>query len=254
MKVILFLLCTHVAFAQSYQLQKQSSFPLTAQKFIGVDKYDFIYFTHRNTLYKQKNNEHYEYRDIQFGVIESVDITNPLQPLLFFRDANSLVILDNRLNERKRIKFDNLRDQRNIDFASVANEQSVWLFNIDAQELEIYDFNRDKNIIKSLPITKEVVQMKSNFNFCFILVDNELRTYNSYGSMLEKKNIQLSDFSVFKNNIIGYKDLVFWYFDSQSWHELQLLEDISPVNFYLNNQKLYIYDGKKVHIYTIISK
>lgn len=254
MKVILFLILTQFAFAQKYELQKQSSLPLTAQKFIGVDKFDFVYFIHRNTLYKQKNDEYYEYREIQLGLIETVDITNPLQPLIFFREANSMVILDNRLNERKRIKFDNLREQRNIDFASVANEQSVWLFNIDSQELEIYDFNRDKNIIKSLPITKEVVQMKSNFNFCFILVDNELRTYNSYGSMLEKKNIQLTDFSVFKNNIVGYKDFDFWYFDSQSWHELQLLEDISLVNFYLNNQKLYIYDGKKVHIYKIISK
>lgn len=254
MKVILFLLCTHVAFAQSYQLQKQSSFPLTAQNFIGVDKFDFIYFTYRNTFYKQKNDERFEYRDIQFGTIESVDISNPLQLLIFYKDANSIVILDNRLNERKRIKFDHLREQRNIDFASLANEQSIWLFNIDSQELEIYDFNRDKNIIKSLPITKEVVQMKSNFNFCFILSKNVLRTFNSYGSMVENKEIELTDFSIYKNSILGYKDSVFWYFDTQAWHQLQLLEDLRPVNFYLNNQKLYIYDGKKVHIYSITSK
>jgi len=255
MKVILFLLCIQFAFAQQLILQEESVFPLTATTFVGVDKFGFVYYINRNTLYKKKDAVFYEYRDIQFGKIESVDLTNPLQLVLFFREANALLILDNRLNERKRIKFDNLREQRNIDFASLANEQSVWLFNIDNQELEIYDFNRDKNIINSLPVTKEVIQMQSNFNFCYLLLEDELRIYNSYGSMLEKIQLQLTDFVMYKNDVLGFDNEHFWYISNRNEpQKIFVPDDLKVVNFYLNHQNLYIYDGKNVHNYKITTK
>lgn len=255
MKVIFLLICTHCVYAQQFVLQREASVSLIATKFVGVDKFGFVYYINRNTLYKKRDKELFEYRDIQFGKIETVDLTNPLQPLLFFREANSLLILDNRLNERTRIKFDNLRDQRNIDFASLANEQSVWLFNIDTQELEIYDFNRDKNIITSLPITKEVIQVKSNFNFCYVLVKDELRTYNSYGSVVGKLNLKLTDFVIYKNDILGYDTDSFWLISNGKQPEkLAISEEISVIDFHLNNQNLYIYDGYKLHTYVITPK
>lgn len=255
MKIFILLICTHFAFAQQFVLQKESSQPLKAQRFVGVDKFGFTYYINRNTFYKKKDKELYEFRGLQLGTIESVDLANPLQLVLFFREANTLLILDNRLNERKRIKFDNLREQRNIDFASLANEQSVWLFNIDSQELEIYDINKDKNIINSLPITKEVIQMKSNFNFCYILVENELRTYNSYGSMIDKIQLKLTDFSSYKNDIIGYDNQNFWYISNSNTPEkLEIPNNIKVSDFHLNNQNLYIYDGEIIHNYKITFK
>jgi hypothetical protein len=255
MKVILFLLCAQFAFAQQLVLQKESVYPLEATTFVGVDKFGFVYYINRNTLYKKKDDTLYEYRDIQLGRIASVDLTNPLQLVLFFREANALLILDNRLNERKRIKFDTLREQRNIDFASLANEQSVWLFNIDNQELEIYDFNRDKNIINSLPVTKEVIQMQSNFNFCYLLLEDELHIYNSYGSVLEKLHFQLTDFVMYKNDVLGFDNQQFWYINNKSKpQKISIPDEIKVVNFHLNHQNLYIYDGKNVHNYKITTK
>ena len=255
MRVFLFFICIQFMNAQGFQLEEIESFPFQTKSFVGVDKFGFTYSIDRNTFYKIKGNEKYEYREIQLGNIASVDLNNPLRIVLFFRESNSVVMLDNRLNELKRIKFDQLRDSKNVEFASLANDQSLWLFNIDSQELEIYDFNRDKVLIQSLPITKEVIQMKSNFNFCYVLFEDELRIYNAYGSMVFSKETNLNDFVIYKNSFLGWgNDSIVYSKNREHWQEEKKSVDFNGKQLYLTDQNFYIYDGKKITINKITSK
>ena len=240
-------------FAQDYIVQKISSVPLEATQFVGVDKFDNMYYVKQNTLYKKNGEQLVEFKDLQLGDIYYVDLLNPLQITLFYKEANTTLILDNRLNELKRISFDRLADYKLVDFCTTANDQSLWIFNADLQELEIFNYQRQKTELQTLPIAEEVLHQKSNFNFCWLQTTSGLYQFNTYGSLIKKIEKVFDVLEVYKNNILLInKDGESYYFN-QKQNKLNTLK-LPKIEFnqvHLNDEKLYLYDGEMIHIYQI---
>lgn len=242
-------------FAQIYTTKKIDEIQLEADQFIGADKFDHIYYINKNTLHRKNNEKVVEYKELQLGEIYSVDILNPLLITVFYKEANTAVILDNRLNELKRIAFDRIDEYKLVDFCTTANDQSLWIFNADLQQLEIFNYNTNTSQIQALPVTKEILNQKSNFNFCWLQTKDGFEQYNIYGSLVNKEVIKYDIIEVDKNDILLIeKDLNALYFNHKNKQKSSLiLPKIDFSQVHINNEKLYLYDEKLIHVYQIIT-
>lgn len=248
--VFLFISCSFTSFAQSETtLISIETIPLKAERFIGIDSYSDLYYIKNRTLFKQTKTESFQFKDFQLGAMGSVDILNPLKITVFFPDYQTAVILDNKLNELKRISFAMEPPFLNIKNATTANDNRLWTFNEDNQQLELFNYRDKVNQQLSRPLSENYKSHKSNFNFCYLLTDTKLRLYNIYGSLLKSipsNGIQKMALSNDKLLILK-NDSVFLLTENLSKEEPIKSPDLNIKDLYLSDEFLYIYDGELIH-------
>ncbi|MFN2260860.1 MAG: hypothetical protein ABR595_02190 [Psychroflexus sp.] len=250
-----FLICVFGfgCFSQNYNLEIEETTPLKADYFWGVDVYNQIYFSENNVIYKSAKTQNFEFQDLQLGELSNVDILNPLKILLFYKESNTVVFLDNRLNEIERINFNSVSPFKNVEFVNLGKDNSIWLFNVDNQELELYDYENQKIKNKSLPLNISIQNQKCNYNFCWLQNENGLKKFNIYGSLTDEIEIEdLIRFDVFKSDLCMETESEFHLLRAKQ-SEIQNIKKpkINVEQFHFIGQNLYIYDGKTLHNYKI---
>lgn len=260
--LILFLFLFSFQFGIAQKLTLENTMRLNADSFIGLDGYDNLYFIKNKVLYKEGRDGEYQFNSLNLGRISSVDIINPLKIVVFFKDTNTAVLLDNKLNEIKRIVFHRISDFFNAASATTAEKNSLWIFNADNQQLELFDYKTKSRKSVSQPFPGKFVDQTSNFNYCFILTEKKLRAFNSYGSLLHE--IPADDYERViqqKENIIGLRNNILYYISdfalrkSKNPSDAVLLElsngEITIKDLQLNKEFLYIFDGRNLYTYTL---
>ena len=250
-------LFSNLAIAQNANLKVVDSLELQADAFIGIDKFQNLYYIKNNSVIKKtENGEIMAFQDFQLGDISRVDILNPNKITVFYKWSNVVIILDNRMTEIKRQDFNNLSPFINVSYAGTSKDQSLWIYNIDLNQLELYDYRFDKSIAKSTPINQEVLGMKNNFNLCYLQTDDGVLVFNIYGSLV--KHLRINDIKtidLFKNQLLVYANDEIKIFDKDFNLKHSLKTDkLDGKNIFYNDENLYIYDGNKVFIYSIHSK
>ena len=101
MQRLLFLL---LCFTTSIYAQEQiettfiDSTYFKVDKVFGVDTFSTIYYSDKNnSFFKKTADTTISYSNFQLGKITSANAFNPLKINLFYRDFNTVVIVDNRL-------------------------------------------------------------------------------------------------------------------------------------------------------------
>ena len=253
--LVLFLLVavSYVGLAQSVTATLESKLPLDTYKFIGVDRFSHFYYIKDNIFYKKERQQTYQYTDFLLGTLSSVDILNPLKIVLFYEDTNTAVILDNTLSEITRINFNQIEAFRNVQYASTAIDRNLWLYNLDLQQLEVYNYNREEIEVTSLPVSQEVNFQKSNYNFCWLVTNEVVKQFNIYGSLIEEYPMPYIKAIAEKNdNLVVASNNTLFYLGKNStvFQEVEMPE-IDVKDLYLDIQNLYIYDGEYLHHYQL---
>ncbi len=255
---LFFFFSVQIAFGQTIVLKSSNS--LLADRFIGIDNYKNIYFLKDRVLHKQGEDGNFVYNALQLGRITSVDIINPLQVVVFFQDTNTVVLLDNKLNEIERISFNNLRQFLNVGTATSAGSNSLWIFNIDTQQLELYNYRAKIQTVVSQPFPGKLLSQASNFNYCFTLSEKYLRAFNVYGSILNEVPSEEYEKIVQQNeNLVALKGNSLYFIPDFARRKGEALKEtvklelpeINIKDLQLNNDFLYIYDGKNLHTFTL---
>lgn len=245
------------AFSQNATLQAIDSFQLKADRFVGIDKFQNLYYVKDNTLFKQSENQDaIAFQDFQLGELSRVDILNPNKVILFYQSANTVVVLDNRMTEIDRQDFNAAFPFKNVAFAGTAKDQSLWIYNIDLNQLELYDYRFNKTLSKSLPINDEIKEMTNNFNQCYLLSKQGVLVYNIYGSLVKKIQMQnIKALDLFKNQLLLYTGEFLNIFNKnfEITHSINS-ESLEAKNLFYADENLYIYDGKNIIKHTILSK
>jgi WD40 repeat protein len=241
----IFLSCSTILFAQksiSTVLQQQDS--LLVDRFVAMDNFGASYVIKDNILIKQKDTKKWQYNNFQLGEITSVDILNPLKITLFYEDFNTVIILDNTLNEIRRIDFNVIGEFKNLAAATTANDRNLWIFDTNTQQLEVYNYLQEKTPVQNLPISEKVITIKSNYNFCRVLSETTLYTYNIYGSLLSQQELTgVTDFSMTNTEVIFLKEKQLYYTNNDDVYLINLPTDkIAIKQFSLHDDILYIYD------------
>ena len=189
-------------FAQPFSLELEGTEALVADKFWGVDTYNNVYFSENNVFYKIENEKTFQYQDLQLGDLESVDILNPLKVLLFYKEANTVVLLDNRFNEVKRINFNVIPDYKTVDFARISKDNLLWIFNADLQQLELFDYDKLTTQSSSLPLKQNVLGLKSNYNYAWIHHPLGISTYTINASLADTIDLDKAELFDLKQIIL----------------------------------------------------
>lgn len=204
---------------------------------MAVDKFGNIFLVTSNNQIK-KLNSHLDslaiYNESAFyGNIASIDVSNPLKILVYYKDFNTIVTLDRQLNKRNII---DLRTQNIFQASAIAlsYDNNIWL--IDEQE------NKLKKIDESGSVLLETRDFRTLFNQGFrpisIIDDNNLlylyspsigwKVFDYYGglkseySFLNWKDVQVKD-----NFLMGHDTATFYANKPQSLEYQSLKSSIN---------------------------
>ncbi|GAA4234586.1 hypothetical protein GCM10022291_14340 [Postechiella marina] len=221
---------------------------IDADTIIGIDNFKTLFYTRNNVFYKKTNNNTSNYSNLQLGNIYSVNTFNSLKTNIFYKDFNTAIILDNRLAEIYKIDFNNLQPYKNVSRITTGPDNTLWVFNQDLQQLELYDYKANITRIKTLPTTSKVLDLKSDYNYCYLLTLNHLYIYNYFGSLISKhKNSGYTALATYNENIILKKENTLYYLKKGNKDVMPISINKNLINqFFVTNETLYIYHNKNL--------
>ena len=228
---------------------------LQANSIVGFDSFKSLIYIENNTLVVNRPSGTLTYSNLQLGDMTSANAFNPLKINVFYKDFNTVMVLDNRFAELTKINFNTLEPFRNISHASTGNDNTLWIFNQDIQQLELFDYRTNTTRAKTLPIDEPVIQITSNYNNCWLLTKKYLYIYNYFGSLLNKiQNDGYTSLSQSNGNVVLNKDNSLYYLKNNSGNPMAIkLPNLLIKQFFVTNETLYIYDGEFLHQYQLLN-
>jgi len=136
-----------------------------------------------------------QYSQPLLGPIADVDLLNALEPLLFFEEVNTLVLLDNRLNESRQVHLNNLGF---IDptLVGYTDQEHVWIY--DQQQDKVLRWStatakidgETLNLTQILGSENQPEALFTNFNrFTLKIEEQGLWFFDALGSYSHQLNI-----------------------------------------------------------------
>ncbi|WP_298221592.1 hypothetical protein [Flavobacterium sp.] len=153
-----------------------NSYALNADAFLGYDALGAWYSISENVLSKTTPTELRQYKNPQLGKIARVDLQNPLKLVVFFKNFNTVVLLDNQLNETQKI---NLSENNNPILAlgiGLASGNRLWLYDGLSQKIGLYDYTKKDFQKLTTPLANPITYYDSDFNY-FRWVDEQRRAF-----------------------------------------------------------------------------
>jgi len=254
-KIILFLILLggiQASFAQRNVVLKDS-ITLRADQFLGIDSFGAVYYLKDNIFYKKWNDREWQFGDFILGQLTQVTILNPLKIALFYQTSNTLVLVDKYLSEIDRVNFNTTVEFKNISLVSSANDNSVWIFDTNTQQLEVFNTISEKTLVATQPINELPEVLRSNFNYCWILTPETLYQFNIYGSLLYRsENSEYKNIQIFNNDLIIEKEDGLYY-RTTSTEKLEKLNlpEIPIKQFYVTQEILYIYHQSTIYSFDL---
>lgn len=184
-----------------------SKIEINARFFVGYDKFDFLYFIQNNTLFKYKNGVSVDYKNVALGQITKVDLLNPLKVLVFYERFNTVVTLDNQLNETLKINFSELKTPLIVTKMGMASQNQLWVFDEITSQLYLYETGNGTLKPVGTPISTEIKYYNSDFNtFEWLDKNNNWYQCSIFGKVEKLNYIFNFDSVLFSNEaFIFYK-------------------------------------------------
>lgn len=181
MKKYLLFLIAFSFFAQCYSqikgipTQEMPNAPKTVT-FLAYDAFDYAYTIENNVFKKSKGSENWEYKNVTLGKITKVDLQNPLKIVLFYEDFNTVILLDNQLNESQKINFSEHPTPINATAVGIAGQNQLWVYNNLNQQIGLYDYLKNEYKTISTSLAGKIKQYTTDFN-SFIWMDESGEGY-----------------------------------------------------------------------------
>lgn len=219
---------------------------LEANNLISINNFGTSFYINNNVFYKKQDQTTLNYNNLQLGELFSANTFNPLKINLFYKDFNTLIVLDNRLSEIFRTDFNAIKNYKNVSHISTGHDNTVWVFNQNNQKLELFDYKLKTTRAQTQPVLNEVLDLKSNYNYCWLLTKNHLYTYNYFGSLIKKiDNDGYTNIAQNNENIVLKKDNNLFYLNEENQQPVLInLPNLIINQFFVINETLYIYNQK----------
>lgn len=226
-----------------------------ADVFVGFDGMGTVYYLKNNVFYSKNKKELWQYKNVSLGKPTKIDIQNPLKIMLFYENFNTVILLDNQLNETQKINFSENDVPIVASAAGNASQNRLWIYNSLTQQIGLFDFL--KNTFQSItpPIQGNLKQYQSDFTI-FQWIDSELNWYScdvfgkitSLGKVPDFNQIQIID----SNDLIFTKDgsLLLRDLKKNSMYTIENVEK-SFTNFFYKDQILSIFTNQEITNYKI---
>jgi hypothetical protein len=228
----------------------------------AIDNLDNIYIlteTDQLKKYNATGDSLAVYNNVRrFGKVYSIDVSNPLKVLLYYKDFASIVILDRLLAVRSTI---DLRRKNILQVTAMGQsyDNNIWVF--DAFDNKLKKIDEEGNILLETPDFRQALgqaitpQQIIDQNKQVYLYDpaNGLYVFDRYGTFQRKIPVQgWSNISITDKFILGVGDNALQAYNISSLIQSQqnLPGSFTPYYRYsISNNKLIALSKDAMHIY-----
>jgi len=200
LKQLLFIITVCFSFSFIQNDQPKKLLIKTKLSYFSTDNIGNIYVVKEDELikYLSAGKLFARYSNLKLGNITTVDATNPLKLLLYYRDFQQIVFLDNQLTANSEpISLETLGYEQ-TDLVCAGANNSFWIYN--KQNNELLRFDEASKKIAATGNLKQVLRVDIKPNF--------MREHNGY-LFLNSPETGIYVFDIFGtfNKIISIKDL-----------------------------------------------
>ncbi len=110
---------------------------------------------HEITKYKNSGELQYTYSDKSSGDITSIDVSNPLSVLVFYRDFHQIIFLDNTLSAISDPYALAEHELDQVTLACTSRDNGIWLF--DQQKFQLLRMDKNFQIIQQSGYLNQVI-------------------------------------------------------------------------------------------------
>ena len=195
------------------------------------------------------------YKNVVLGKITAVDIINPLQIVLFYEQFNTVILLDNQLNEIQKINFSRLEVPIMTSNVSFSGRNQLWIYNTINQKLGLFDTTKNTINEFAIPVQGTIKHSQSDFNNFYWIDDFN----NCYSCTIFGKTTLLCNVPAYDHiQIIDKERLLFSVnnklyilnYIKKSIFEIEIVEN-SFDNFYYKDQILAIFTDQEIKNFKI---
>lgn len=226
MIVVLLVFLSGAALLSAFQSAPQFTIPEQADYFT-TDNLGNAYLVKGPVLRKfdAKGIFQKEFSNKNFGSISSADAGNPLRPVLFYRDFNRVIFLDNTLSQNgDAVQLDALGFPLTT-LAASSHDNGLWIY--DQQNFELIRFNRNLQIEQRTGNLSQVLGVDSLQPNFLLEKDNRLFLNNPSTGILVfdifgtySKTIGIKGLKQFQVS----EDRIFWYAQDMQFVDIRTLE------------------------------
>jgi hypothetical protein len=209
--------------ALSQQSSKYKLLEVPKNNQIEIDQYGYFYIIDQDNLIKYDSEGHtlYHYSNKLLGNIDQIDISNPLRPLLFYKDQGLIIVLDNTLSQQKEpISLNELGLYQTSCIANSNFDNGIWLYDIDVNEiikinhLSLVNY-RSGNLSVLIPNMEfPILNLKEKNRKLYVVTRNKIFVMDQFGSLLSVITLSADKGLIIKEkNIITYDGNAICQFD-----------------------------------------
>ncbi len=220
----------------------------TKLDYFTTDNIGNIYTIKEDELIKYlANGKFFErYSNLKLGTITSVDATNPLKILVYYRDFQQIVFLDNQLSLNSDIVSLQDLGYEQTDLVCASANNSFWIYN--KQNNELIRFNENSKKVAATGNLKQVLQVNLNPNYLTehngyvflncpetgIYVFDIFGTFNKIIALKNLKNFQVNE------SLIYYtKDSNLCSYNYKTFEDACKIISNKPLQIIYRKQKIY---------------
>ena len=254
---IVILLCFSQGLAQALKARLVSETPLETDRFLGADELGNLFYMTNETLYRKSGSREFSFSNFDLGTVSQVDVSNPFKILLFYKEFNSVIILDNNLNElSERLDFTGETAFNNVLFVANSSQNNIWLY-ADDNKLHLYNYRLLAEEVQTQAMTFyqedfEALGLVGTFKNVWIQSAAEVLRFNEYGNFVESYSIKGVDRIIpFRKGLLCYEDGSFSYRTPGESRPVDLRHKGLVEAISVSGSSLFIYDGNKVSQYEL---
>jgi len=254
----LFFLMSEITFSQeSVFAKKIDNAALLTESFLGFDNQQNQYSIKDNVLFKQNELINYQYKNVSLGKITRVDFQNPLQIVIFYNDFNTVIMLDNQLNEIKKIDFNLLSEAVNIDAIALSSQNQLWFFDVISSKIGLYNLTNDSFKWISTTLEHSIKHYNSNYTHFYWLNDkNRFHSISIYGTIeVFDRFPEFDTIQLVNNKIALYtkENQLFYYEITNNKSSKIKIAEKFVTNFFFADGILAIFTQNKLINYKLIN-
>jgi hypothetical protein len=240
--------------------QKTNSFTTTATLF-DIDNLGFYYFAEGSKLMQTDSefNSLYEYSDKSYGEISIVDVSNPFRILVFYKDFNVILFLDNKLSP---LRAPLILDELGLYSVDAVCSSATGSFRVyDNQTCTVITIGSDLNVqqkgtnLYSVAGDQKAIALKETANFVFLQTENSwIIRMDKFGNYIETiANDQGIAFDCVNDDVHIIAKTSVSGFDSRNERFFFYSFDPLPIkDFKIKDNKLFILSEKSLITFRIL--
>ncbi len=256
----LLVLCLMLFGFQQSNLVFVKSIPVKAEH-VSTDNLSNVYLLNNDVLqkYDPQGNLLKTYSNMNFGRISSIDASNPMKIILFYRNFLQVVFLDNTLAQNgDPISIETLGYPQ-TQFICSSHDNGMWIY--DQQNFELLRFDQNLLLVNQTGNLAQLLSMDLKPR-AMLEYNNRLYVNNPSTGILVfdvfgtyYKTIPITDIHDFQfkgDELVYYQDGKLNTFNLKTLEQTQsILPDTTAVSVRMTNDRLYLLQKESLGIYTI---